>query len=292
MDSEVLIKNADEALFRVKEKGKAHYQFYRTDMNSETTNIVLLETHLRKAIEKDELKLFYQPQVDLQTSKARSFEALLRWNNPVFGSISPDLFIPLAEDTGLIIPIGHWVIESACKQIREWNLMGYKDVRVAINISPKQFQQHQLVETICFMVEKYKIHSSSLEIEITEGAMNNTKETIPLLKKLKEIGIKISIDDFGTGYSSLNYLKEFPIDILKIDRSFIREILVDEKVAAITTTIIHLGKSLGLEVIAEGVESSSQVEFLLKAQCHKIQGYYYSQPIPAKEIEENYLENK
>jgi diguanylate cyclase (GGDEF)-like protein/PAS domain S-box-containing protein len=291
MDSEMLIKNADEALFRVKEKGKAHYQFYRTEMNSESTNIVMLETHLRKAIEKNELTLFFQPQIDLQTGKARSFEALLRWSNPVFGLISPALFIPLAEDTGLIISIGHWVIESACKQIREWNKLGYHDVRVAVNISPKQFQQHQLIETICLMIKKYEIQSSSLEIEITEGSLNNTKETIPILKRLKEIGIKISVDDFGTGYSSLNYLREFPIDILKIDRSFIKDVLVNEKVAAITTTIIHLGRSLGMEVIAEGVESREQVDFLLKAQCHKIQGFYYSKPIPAKELEQNYLGN-
>jgi EAL domain-containing protein (putative c-di-GMP-specific phosphodiesterase class I) len=141
------------------------------------------------------------------------------------------------------------------------------------------------------MLQKYEIQASSLEIEITEGSLNNTKETIPILKRLKEIGIKISVDDFGTGYSSLNYLREFPIDILKIDRSFIKDVLVNEKVAAITTTIIHLGKSLGMEVIAEGVESSEQVDFLLKAQCHKIQGFYYSRPIPAKELEQNYLGN-
>jgi diguanylate cyclase (GGDEF)-like protein/PAS domain S-box-containing protein len=288
-DAEMLIKNADEALFRVKERGKAHYQFYRTDMNSVVTNVVTLETHLRKAIGKNELSLFYQPQIDSATGEAKSFEALLRWKDTEFGFISPSVFIPLAEDTGLIISIGHWVIENACGQIKRWNDKGYNDIRVAINISPKQFQQPNLVQFIQSMIEKYNIRASSLGIEITEGAMSDTNETIPILKKMKELGISISVDDFGTGYSSLNYLKQFPIDVLKIDQSFIRDILVDEKDAAITTTIIHLGKSLGLEVVAEGVENKKQVEFLSKANCHKIQGFYFSKPIPVDELEKQFL---
>lgn len=291
-DAEMLIKNADEALFRVKEKGKAHYQFYRADMNSVFSNIVTLETNLRKAIDKNELYLVFQPQIDISTGETASFEALLRWNNTEFGLISPSDFIPLAEDTGLIIPIGHWVIERTCEQIQQWYKRGFSNIRVAINISAIQFQQHNLVDFIASMVEKYKIPATSLEIEITEGAMQDTKETIPILKKLKQLGVTISVDDFGTGYSSLNYLKYFPIDVLKIDRSFIRDILVDKKAAAITSTIIHLGRSLGLEVIAEGVETSSQVEFLKNANCHKIQGYYYSKPIPAHELEEKYLSGK
>lgn len=288
-DAEMLIKNADEALFRVKERGKAHYQFYRTDMNSVFTNVVTLETHLRKAIDKSELSLYYQPQVDACSGKAHSFEALLRWEDHEFGTIPPSMFIPLAEDTGLIISIGHWVIATACAQIKAWNEKAFHHVRVAVNISPKQFQQPNLVPFIQSMIEKYKINPSSLEIEITEGAMRNTAETIPQLKKLKELGISISVDDFGTGYSSLNYLKNFPIDGLKIDQSFIRDILTNEKDAAITTTIIHLAKSLGLEVIAEGVENEQQMEFLVHAGCHKIQGYYYSRPIPAAKLEEQFL---
>lgn len=289
-DAEMLIKNADEALFRVKERGKAHYQFYRTDMNSVFTNVVTLETHLRKAIDKAELSLYYQPQVNPLTAEVRSFEALLRWENHEFGAIPPSMFIPLAEDTGLIISIGHWVIETACAQIKEWNEKGFQDIRVAVNISPKQFQQPNLVPFIQTMINKYNITAASLEIEITEGAMRDTMETIPLLKKLKELGISISVDDFGTGYSSLNYLKKFPIDGLKIDQSFIRDILTNEKDAAITTTIIHLGKSLGLEVIAEGVEKKQQVDFLVKAGCHKIQGYFYSKPIQAAAIEKQFLQ--
>lgn len=288
-DAEMLIKNADEALFRVKEKGKGHYQFYRTDMNSVFTNVITLETHLRKAIDKEELTLSYQPQIDIVSGKVTSFEALLRWNDSEFGAISPTVFIPLAEDTGLIVPIGNWVIDHACQQIKRWNGLGVEDIRVSINISPKQFQQPNLVAYIDTMIKKYNLHPSSLGIEITESAMTDAKETIPILKKLKELGISISVDDFGTGFSSLNYLKQFPIDTLKIDQSFIRDILVDNKAAAITSTIIHLGQSLGLEVIAEGAEQKEQVDFLLRENCHKIQGFYYSKPIPAREVEQKYL---
>lgn len=289
-DAEMIIKNADEALFRVKEKGKAHYQFYRTDMNSVFTNVVTLETHLRKSIYKNELSLYYQPQVETSTGEAHSFEALLRWKDTELGYISPSVFIPLAEDTGLIISIGYWVIETVCQQLKQWCEKGYSDIRVAVNISPKQFQHPKLVQFIQLMIEKYEIQPSCLEIEITEGAMTDTKEAIPILRNLKELGISISIDDFGTGYSSLNYIKQFPIDVLKIDQSFIRDILIDEKDAAITTTIIHLGKSLGLEVIAEGVENEKQVELLSKANCHKIQGFYYSKPLPVDELEKRFLQ--
>jgi len=291
-DAEMLIKNADEALFRVKERGKAHYQFYRTDMNSVFTNVVTLETHLRKAINKNELSLFYQPQVEISTGEAHSFEALLRWKDTELGYISPSVFIPLAEDTGLIISIGYWVIETACQQLKQWCEKGYSGIRVAVNISPKQFQHPKLVQFIKLMIEKYEILPNCLEIEITEGAMTDTKEAIPILRNLKGLGISISIDDFGTGYSSLNYIKKFPIDVLKIDQSFIRDIHVDEKDAAITSTIIHLGKSLGLEVIAEGVENEEQVELLSNANCHKIQGFYYSKPLPVDELEKRFLQKQ
>ncbi|QED50067.1 EAL domain-containing protein [Cytobacillus dafuensis] len=288
-DAETLIKNADEALFRVKEKGKAHFQFYRSDMNSIFKNVVELETLLRKAIEREELSLHYQPQVDLTTRKINSFEALLRWNNTTIGNIPPSDFIPLAEDTGLIIPIGNWVIDTACKQIRDWSEKGTEEYRIAINISPKQFQQHSLLSIIQQSIEKHCIKPNLLEIEITEGAMQDTKDTAPILSGLKELGVSISVDDFGTGYSSLNYLKKFPIDVLKIDQSFVRDILSNEKDAAITTTIIHLGKSLGMEVIAEGVETEEQAKFLRTANCFKAQGFLYSKPLPAKEIEKNYI---
>ncbi|WP_243463071.1 putative bifunctional diguanylate cyclase/phosphodiesterase [Mesobacillus boroniphilus] len=244
---------------------------------------------MRKAIERDELELYYQPQINLLTNEISSFEALLRWNNSEFGFISPAEFIPLAEDTGLIIPIGNWVIDGACRQIKEWTEKAGKPIRIAINISPKQFMQLDLVRVIKSSMEKYNIEPSLLEIEITEGAMQDTKETILILKRLKDLGIKISVDDFGTGYSSLSYLKQFPIDVLKIDQSFIRDIKYNGKDAAIITTIIHLGNSLGMEVIAEGVEEQSQVDFLTNADCEKAQGFFFAKPLRSQEAEEKFI---
>ncbi|RLQ90617.1 EAL domain-containing protein [Falsibacillus albus] len=291
-DTETLIKSADSALFQVKEKGKAHYRFYQSDMNVAFPNFILMESHLRRAIEKEELLIYYQPQVNLATGKIESFEALLRWQNRKFGFVTPSQFIPLAEDTGLIIPIGEWVIENVCEQLSKWRSKGYQSVRVAINISPKQFQQHQLPDIINRLLKKYKLPPDSLEIEITEGAMQDTRTTLTMLNRLKEIGIIISVDDFGTGYSSLNYLKRFPLDILKIDQTFVKEIQQSYKDAAITKTIIHLAHSLGLEVVAEGVEEMEQVEFLLNANCQKAQGFYFSKPVSALEIEEKVLVNQ
>ncbi len=285
-DVETLIKNADEALFRVKERGKAHYQFYRSDMTSSLTNVVSLETKLRKAIHKNELKLYYQPQIDLNSHTFNSFEALLRWESPSLGLVAPNDFIPLAEDTGLIISIGNWVIETACEQISVWKALYNKDVRIAVNISPKQFQQPNFVEVIRNSIQKFKIQPSLLEIEITEGLMENIKEAVPILRKLKELGVIISVDDFGTGYSSLSYIKQFPIDVLKIDQSFVKDVLTNAKDAAITTTIIHLGQNLGMEVIAEGVENKEQEVFLKKANCQKAQGYYYSRPLTCEDAEQ------
>lgn len=284
-DEDTLIKNADEALFRVKEKGKAHYRFYRNDMNVVLTNIVILETNLRKAVQNEELTLFYQPQIDLKNQTIRSVEALLRWESPTLGVISPGEFIPLAEDTGLIIPIGNWVIETACQQIRKWMMIFNDGIRIAVNISPKQFEQPNFVEKIKSAIISNDIPPHLLEIEITEGAMHNSKDAIPVLRKLKELGVIISVDDFGTGYSSLSYLKQFPIDILKIDQSFVRDVLENVKDAAIITTIIHLGENLGMDIIAEGVECREQADILKAANCHKAQGFYYSKPLPAKEVE-------
>lgn len=285
-DTETIIKHADEALYQVKERGKAHYLFYHRDRSLFlTTNIVSLETALRKAIDREEFILFYQPQVQINTNQVASFEALIRWQSSEFGFVSPADFIPLAEDTGLIIPIGNWVIQTACRQIQEWTDKFGVEVSIAINISPKQFQQPSLVPTIRKAIDTYKIKPELLEIEITEGAMQDTLATTPILKELKSLGVTIAIDDFGTGYSSLSYLKQFPIDVLKVDQSFIKGVHVNEKDAAIATTIIHLAKSLGMNVVAEGIEEKEQVEFLLKQDCHKGQGYYYYRPMAKEEIE-------
>lgn len=288
-DSETLIKKADGALFQVKERGKSHFQFYNHELNEHIPNVVLLELNLRRAIEKNELMIYFQPQFDLTSEKITSFEALLRWNNPVLGLVSPGDFIPIAEDTGLIVPIGEWVIEEVCKVIVNWEQKGYDALKIAVNLSPKQFMQPNLREYIQTLIEKYGIKPEHLGIEITEGAMQDTTEALKTLIGLKELGVSISVDDFGTGYSSLSYLKQFPLDTLKIDQSFIREIMCDKKDAAITTTIIHLAHSLGLEVIAEGVETIEQAQFLQQAQCEKAQGFLYSKPIPITEIEERYF---
>ncbi|WP_071459270.1 sensor domain-containing protein [Bacillus massilinigeriensis] len=289
-NAETLIKNANEALYRVKEKGKAHFQFYCPDMNKFNTNVIALETQLRKAAERGEFKLHYQPQVNLRTKEVESMEALLRWDNPELGSVSPGEFIPVAEDTGLIVPIGNWVIQEACKQIQEWRGLCKNGVRVAVNISPKQFLQLDLLNIIEKSLNTFNIPPHLLEIEITEGAMQDTKEAIPILKKMKDLGLIISVDDFGTGYSSLNYLKQFPIDILKIDQSFVKDLPNSNKDAAIISSIIHLGRSLGLEVIAEGVEEECQAEFLKKGNCDKAQGYFFARPMPACSAEKIILE--
>lgn len=289
-DSETLIKNADGALLKVKEKGKGHFRFYRSDMmNNAFPNYILMEAHLRKAIEKNEFVMHYQPQVNLKTGKIKTFEALLRWHNRKFGNVPPSQFIPLAEETGMIIPIGEWVIQCVCAQLAEWRKKGHQDIRIAVNISPKQFLQINLPDVIQEALVKNNLPASALEIEITEGAMEDTRAALSMLHRLKNLGIIISVDDFGTGYSSLNYLKSFPIDILKIDQSFVREIQVNEKDAAITKTIIHLAHNLGMEVIAEGVEEKDQVQFLVSAQCQKAQGYYFSRPVSAEEIEQKVL---
>ncbi|MBS4172320.1 EAL domain-containing protein [Bacillus sp. FJAT-49736] len=288
-DAETLIKNADSALIQVKEKGKGHYRFYRSEMNEAFPNYILMEAHLRKAIQKNEFVMHYQPQVNLVDGKIKSFEALIRWNNRKFGFVSPAQFIPLAEETGLIISIGEWVINTVCEQLSIWRKKGFEDIRVAINISPKQLLDPNLPTIIKKALLFYQLPPSSIEIEVTEGAMEDTGNALFMLRRLKDMGLIISVDDFGTGYSSLNYLKRFPIDIIKIDQSFVREIQVNEKDAAITKTIINLAHNLGMEVIAEGVEERDQVQFLISAQCLKAQGFYFSRPVSAEEIEKNVL---
>jgi diguanylate cyclase (GGDEF)-like protein/PAS domain S-box-containing protein len=289
MDGESLIKNADTALYQVKERGRGNYQFYLDDMQKGDSRTMLIETCLRKAIEKKELVLYYQPQVDLQTMEVTSFEALIRWDCKLLGFLEPSAFIPLAEETGLIHSIGEWVIEEVSKKLKAWKEKGITDVTIALNLSAKQFQQPNLVEIIKNAIEKNNLHPGQLEVEITEGAMQDTKETVTILNRLQGLGVQIAVDDFGTGYSSLSYLKQFPINTLKIDRSFVEDVLTDQKNAAITTTIIHLAQSLGLNVIAEGVELVEQADFLRRMECKKAQGYLFSRPLTEKQIEDTYF---
>ncbi|MFB1081289.1 EAL domain-containing protein [Jeotgalibacillus sp. JSM ZJ347] len=284
IQSEVLINRAAQALHTVKNAGVPGVGFYHNKMMQTFPDKMIMETHLRRAIELNELSLHYQPQVDLQNGEISSIEALLRWNNRKFGSVPPSEFITMAEENGMIHTIGAWVIDQACLQLQAWSLQGINNIRIAVNISPKQFSQADFDQVIMNALKKYNVDAKLLEIEITESAMSNINTTLIMLKKLKKIGVKISVDDFGTGYSSLNYLRLFPIDILKIDQSFVREIQSERKDAAITKTIIHLAHSLGLEVVAEGVEEMAQVSFLRNEQCQKGQGYFFSKPLPSAEM--------
>lgn len=286
---EKLLRKSEQAMFYVKENGRSHYRFYAKEMKSLISNEVLMESHLRRAIELDEFKVYYQPQVDLKTGYVSSFEALLRWNNRKFGFVSPGQFIKIAEDSGLIHRIGDWVLDQVCKQLRQWEDKNYREVSIAVNISPKQFRMAGFAKSVEGNILKYEIRPSSLEVEITESSLANMQETLSTLKELKKIGVGISVDDFGTGYSSLSYLKQYPIDIIKIDQSFIRDIEFDEKNEAIAKTIINLAHNLGMEVIAEGVEKELQAGILLNANCQKAQGFLYSKALPVEEIVEKYM---
>ncbi|WP_141904830.1 GGDEF domain-containing phosphodiesterase [Lysinibacillus sp. Y5S-8] len=288
-DLETLVRKADKALFSVKEHGRSHYRYYREDMTAVFPNEALMEAHLRRAIEFNELSLHLQPQMDLANNSINSFEALLRWNNRKFGFVSPAQFIPIAEASGLIIEIGDWIIDEVCRYQREWQSKGYRPVRIAVNISPKQFRKENFARKIKAALKKYSVPPELLEVEITESSMTNVHETYSILTELKQLGVYVSVDDFGTGYSSLSYLKRYPIDIIKIDQSFIADIAKDDKNEAIIKAIISMSHNLGLEVIAEGIEEASQVDFLKRHHCQKGQGYLYNKPLPVETIVQQYF---
>ncbi|MGE8033672.1 EAL domain-containing protein [Lysinibacillus sp. NPDC093692] len=288
-DLETLIRKADKALFSVKEHGRSHYRYYREDTTTIFPNEALMEAHLRRAIEFNELSIHLQPQMDLANNSINSFEALLRWNNRKFGFVSPAQFIPIAEASGLIIEIGDWIIDEVCRYQKEWQMNGYRPVRIAINISPKQFRKENFARKIKAALKKYNVPPELLEVEITESSMTNVHETFSILTELKQLGVYVSVDDFGTGYSSLSYLKRYPIDIIKIDQSFIADITKDDKNEAIIKAIISMSHNLGLEVVAEGIEELSQVDFLKRHQCQKGQGYLYNKPLPVETIVNKYF---
>lgn len=288
-DIETLVRKADKALFSVKEHGRSHYRYYREDMTAIFPNEALMEAHLRRAIEFNELSLHLQPQMDLANNSINSFEALLRWNNRKFGFVSPAQFIPIAEASGLIIEIGDWIIDEVCRYQREWQSKGYRPVRIAVNISPKQFRKENFARKIKTALKKYGVPPELLEVEITESSMTNVHETFSILTELKQLGVYVSVDDFGTGYSSLSYLKRYPIDIIKIDQSFIADIAKDDKNEAIIKAIISMSHNLGLEVIAEGIEEPTQVDFLKRHRCQKGQGYLYNKPLPVETIVQQYF---
>lgn len=285
-DQEVLLKNAEAAMNRAKELGINNYQHYMPTMNASAFQQLTLEHNLRKALKKEEFLIYYQPQVDLINQNIIGAEALIRWQHPDLGMISPAQFIPIAEETGIILPLGEWVLKTACKQAKLWQDKYGTTFVIAVNLSSRQFQQQDLVSTVDKVLQETRLAPQYLELEITESVgMKNPELTLKTLHELKSMGIHIAIDDFGTGYSSLSYLKKFPIDTLKIDRSFVSDIQVDTNDAAIVLAIIALAKTLKLKVIAEGVELNEQAEYLLKHGCHSVQGYLFSPPIPSQNFE-------
>jgi EAL domain-containing protein (putative c-di-GMP-specific phosphodiesterase class I) len=284
-DAETLLKNAGAALYRTKKQGGNSYQFYTADMNAEALKRMAFENNLRRALERNEFKVFYQPKINIVNGQIVGMEALVRWQHPEFGIVSPAEFIPLAEETGLIVPIGEWVLRTACLQSKAWQDEGFSQLQVSVNLSPRQFSQTNLLEVITGIINETGIDPNCLECEITESLiMQNTEEAIRILSELKKLGVKISIDDFGTGYSSLGYLKRLPLDVLKIDKSFVQDVTSAAEDAAIVMTIISLAHNLNLKVIAEGVEIEEQLKFLQLLKCDEWQGFLYSKPVSAAEF--------
>ncbi|TGE34220.1 EAL domain-containing protein [Desulfosporosinus sp. Sb-LF] len=286
-DRETLLKQADTAMYYAKEKGRNNYQFFTTGLNIKANDRLSTENSLRKALARGEFVLHYQPQVDLESGLIVGLEALIRWNSTERGIISPLSFIPIAEETGLIVPIGEWVLRTACAQNMAWRRQGYPFLRMAVNISARQFREPNFIKLVSGILQETGMDPQWLELEITESiAMENGETSVDMLNRFKELGIRISIDDFGTGFSSLNYLRRMPIDTLKIDQSFVQDISTGENGEEVVTAIIQLAKNLRLKVIAEGVETATQCSFLKGKRCDEMQGYLFSQAVTSQELEE------
>jgi EAL domain-containing protein (putative c-di-GMP-specific phosphodiesterase class I) len=279
-----LLRLADAAMYKVKERhAGGGYDFFTRELNALTQDRLMLEHGLRDAIARDELRLVYQPKLDLRKDALRGVEALLRWTHPVEGNISPARFIPVAEATGLIIPISEWVLRQACRQARAWADAGIENINIAVNLSARQFREGLLSQTIAATLEETCCRPEWISIEITESdIMRDAEETVLELRELKRLGISVSIDDFGTGYSSLGYLTRFDVDFLKIDQSFVRDIQHDHDSAAIASAIIALAHSLDMRVVAEGVETEAQLQQLLQWDCDAVQGYLIAKPMEAE----------
>jgi diguanylate cyclase (GGDEF)-like protein/PAS domain S-box-containing protein len=286
-DAETLLKNADTAMYRAKGRGRDTFQVFTQEMKTETSEQHALANSLRRALEREEFYLHYQPQVNIQTGELVGTEALLRWKHPELGAISPDQFIRWAEDTGLIIPLGEWVLRKACEQNQLWRKAGYPALSIAVNLSARQFQQPDIVETISDILHETRMDPASLDLELTESVvMENTGPGLETPYELKALGVQFSIDDFGTGYSSLSYLKRFPVDTLKMDRSFVSEVATDSSDAAIASAVVALGHGLNLSVLAEGVETQGQLSFLRTLKCDKMQGFLFSKPLAPEAFEQ------
>jgi diguanylate cyclase (GGDEF)-like protein len=286
-DAETLVQHADAAMYRAKEAGRNRYEFYTENLNVKVFERFTLESGLRQALEEGEFMLYYQPKVSVKSGEIIGNEALLRWRHPERGILTPDKFLSVVEDSDLIVPVGEWVLRTACQQTKDWQSAGFPHIPVSVNIASRQFTSGSLQATVCRVLSETGLAPRYLELELTERLLiENAGAAIEALDELKKIGVLISIDDFGTGYSSLNYLKRFPIDVLKIDKSFVRDMVTHEKDAAITSAIISLAHNLQLGLIAEGVEDLNQVEFLQSRGCNEVQGYLFSRPLPPEEFQQ------
>ena len=292
LDAETLIKNADTAMYVAKGKGRNNFQFFKGEMNVRAVERAIIEANLRQALEKNQFVLYYQPKVNLNTGQITGAEALLRWRHDEWGEVVPDIFVPVAEDCGLIVPIGRWVLRQSCKQAKTWQNAGLQNIAVAINISAQEFLQKDFVEGVRAVLIETKLAAQCLELEITERVLMRDAEcSKTILQKLKKMGIRLAVDDFGTGYSSLSYLQRFPIDVLKIDQSFVQNIESAKDDGVIISAIISMGNSLKLKVVAEGVETASQLAFLGARHCEEGQGYFFSHPLMADHFAKLLLKN-
>ena len=291
-DGAELIKNGEIAMYNAKEEGKNSYKFYEKEMEQKIKNYLDLEKDLKQAINNEEFELFYQPLFNVENNKIVTLEALIRWKKSDGSYVSPIDFIPFAEKTGLITEIGRWVFQEACRQKKEWLEKGYNDFSISINISAKELENANFYDNLVEQINNKKLNFNEIELEITESdVMENLNKNIKILEKLRGLGIKVSLDDFGTGYSSLNYLRKIPIDNIKIDRSFINNILTDQKEKKILSSIIELSKTIGLNITIEGIENEEQLDFIKEKNCDRAQGYLLARPAPADEIEDFLMDN-
>jgi EAL domain-containing protein (putative c-di-GMP-specific phosphodiesterase class I) len=287
VDVDTLLANADAAMYRAKEVGRDNFQFYTPQLNTKVHGKFLMQGELRNALARSEFVLHYQPQVDLRTGRVFAVEALIRWNHPKLGMVPPSKFIPIAEETGLIVPIGDWVLREACRQNKAWQNADFPPMAVSVNVSARQFREGDLVSRVGRALECSGLEAKYLELELTESLiMQDVDLAVATMKDLQGLGVLLSIDDFGTGYSSLSALKTFPVTRLKIDKSFVDGILFNENDKAVAGAVISLGKTLNLRVIAEGVETEEQAAFLRNVNCDEMQGYLFSKPLPAQGIAE------